>query len=91
MTMERTDLRADFFAAASLDPYLHQVTHHVASAWANGYEQALRDHGLTDGRTHSERHEMALEWLTEMSRKSQAAALVALAELGKLTATEDAS
>jgi len=85
--MERTELREEFFADAKTDPWLHALTHHMANAWANGYEQALRDHGLTDERLrepHSERVEMALEWMTDARHKSQAQMLVAMANVGKL-------
>lgn len=84
--MKRTELREEFFAAYRTDPYVHAVTHHVASAWVDGYDQALRDHGLTDERlrkSHSERFEDAIEWLTEDRRKAQVQQIVALAELGK--------
>jgi hypothetical protein len=85
--MEKTEFREAFFAEAKTDPYTHMVTHHVASAWADGYEQALRDHGLDEARqqqTHNERFEMALEWLTDAKRKSQAQAIMALATLAPL-------
>lgn len=89
--MDRTELREQFFAEAQRDPYLHAVTHHVAEAWAMGYEQALRDHGLDEAlmrEPHSERRERALEWLTDAKRESQAQALIAFASLGRLTTDE---
>src|SRR5438045_1856692 len=85
--MERTELREHFFAAAKTDPFTHTVTHHMANVWAMGYEQALRDNGLTEQRlrkSHSDRVNMALEWLTDARQKAQAEAIVAFAELGKL-------
>jgi hypothetical protein len=84
--MERTELREEFFAEVKNDPYTHAVTHHTATAWAMGYEQALLDNGLHEQRgrqTHSDRIDMALEWLTDARRKSQAQAIIALAYLGK--------
>jgi hypothetical protein len=59
----------------------------MADAWAMGYEQALRDHDLTEQRlrkTHGERVEMALEWMTDSRQKAQAQMLIALGGLGKL-------
>lgn len=85
--MERTELREAFFADVRRDPYAHMVTHLVADAWANGYEQALRDHGLEEARrkeTHGDRHHRAVEWLTDARNKAQAQALIAFAEVGKL-------
>lgn len=85
--MERTELREQFFADVRRDPYAHMVTHLVSDAWANGYEQALRDHGLDEARareTHGDRVDRAIEWLTDARRKSYAQAIVALAEVGPL-------
>lgn len=85
--MEKTELRAQFFADSRADPYLHAVSHHVACAWADGYEQALRDHGLDKERlreSHSDRVARAVEWLTDSRRRAQVEALVAFAALGKL-------
>jgi len=41
--MERTELREQFFAEVHRDPYAHLILHHVAEAWVDGYEQAMRD------------------------------------------------
>lgn len=85
--MEKTELREQFFAEAKTDPYTHAVTHHMANAWAEGYEQALRDNGLDEARlreSHSDRVNRALEWMTDARQKAQAQAIIAFAELGKL-------
>lgn len=84
--MEPNELRSAFFAEVRGDPYLHLVTHHVAHAWAHGYEQALRDHDIDPParQTHGENFDAALEWLTEERRRSEADALVAFASLAKL-------
>lgn len=82
--MERTDLREAFFAEVRNDPYAAAILHHVASAWADGYEQALRDHGLGDDKSHGERHSDAVEWLTEQRNESHARALIAFAQIGSL-------
>lgn len=88
--VEKTELREEFFAEANADPYTHAITHHMANAWAMGYEQALRDHGLNEARlrkSHSERIQMAIEWMTDERQKAQAQALIAFASLGKLVPT----
>lgn len=85
--MERTELREAFFAEAKTDPYAHQIIHIAANSWAEGYEQALRDHGLDDARLRrpfSDRVDDALEFLTDRNRTAQAQALIAFASLGKL-------
>lgn len=85
--MERTEAGEQFFPEAKTDPYVYAVMHHVADAWAMGYEQALRDNGLTEQRlreTHSDRFNRALEWMTHARQKAQAQAIIAFAELGKL-------
>jgi hypothetical protein len=84
--MEKTELREQFFAEAKTDPFTHMLTHHMANAWAMGYEEALRDHGLTEERlrySHSDRVEKAIEWITESNKKAQAKVLIAFAEIAK--------
>jgi hypothetical protein len=85
--MEKTELREQFFAAARSDPYVHAVMNHAANAWAEGYEQALRDNGLTEQRlreSHHDRVNRALDWMTDARNKAQAQAIIAFAEIGKL-------
>jgi len=92
--MKHTELREQFRAAVKLDPWMHALTHHTANAWAMGYEQALVDNGLDEERLtkrHSDRVEMALEWMTDDRRKAQAQALIALAALAKGAATHPPS
>lgn len=85
--MERTDLREQFFAEVRNDPYASAVLHHVAGAWVDGYEQALRDHGMTDEwlrKPYSQRLQDAVEHLTHRRNKAAAEAIIAFAELGRL-------
>ena len=85
--MERTELREAFFAEAKTDPWVHQVAHLAATMWAEGYEQAFRDHGLDEARQRkpfSDRVDDALEFLTDRNREAQAQALISFASLGKL-------
>jgi len=85
--MERTELREQFFAEAKDDPWTHAFLYRMAESWAMGYEEALRDHGLTDARlrkSHSDRVKMALEWMTDSRQKAQAEAAIAFANLAKL-------
>lgn len=82
--MERTELREAFFAETRSDPYAHMVTHLAAQMWALGYEEALRDSGLTDvSKTFNDRMNDAIAFITNLNREEQARALIALAEIGK--------
>lgn len=83
--MEKTELRDQFFAEMRNDPYVHMLTRHVADMWAEGYEQALRDHGLDEARvaeSHCDRVDRAVEWLTEDTRRREVETLVALSRMG---------
>lgn len=85
--MERTELRDQFFAEVHRDPYAHMLFKSYVRAWADGYEQALRDHGLTEARlskSFSERENDAAEFLTEANKKASAQALIAMAQIGPL-------
>jgi hypothetical protein len=85
--MERTELREQFFAETQRDPYTRMILHYVANAWADGYEQALRDNGLTEQKlrkSHTERVNDAVEHLTEQSKQAQAQAIIAMAAVGPL-------
>lgn len=83
--MDRTELREQFFAEAKADPYTHMLLEQAARAWVYGYEQALRDAGLTEMRlrkSYDERHREALAWLTDARRDSEAKTIIAMAALG---------
>jgi hypothetical protein len=85
--MERTELREAFFAETKIDPYAHMIAHMVSDAWAYGYEEALRDHGLTEEglrERHSDRVDRAVEWMTGEKRKAEAEMIIAMASLGKI-------
>lgn len=83
--MEETELREQFFAEATNDPWAHMATRMYGDAWADGYEQALRDHGLADRPRHRDLFARAMEYLTEQRQKSEAQMVVAMAGLAKLT------
>jgi hypothetical protein len=83
--MEKTELREQFFAEVRSDPYAHMLTRHVTEMWAEGYEQALRDHGLDEQRvreSHRDRVDRAVEWLTEDRRRRDVESIIALSQLG---------
>lgn len=83
--MEKTELREQFFAEVRLDPYTHMLVRHASEMWAEGYEQALRDHGLEDVRlreSHRDRVDRAVKWLTEDKRKREVEAIIALSAVG---------
>ena len=85
--MERTELREQFFAEVHRDPYAHLILHHVAEAWVDGYEQALRDNGLTDEwfrKSRRDHHQNAIDRLTADRNKAAAEAIIALADIGRL-------
>jgi hypothetical protein len=86
--MKRTELREAFFAETRSDPFAHMVSHLAAECWALGYEQALRDNGLTEQRlrkTFGDRMNDAIAFLTE--REERAKMLIALAQAGKRLGT----
>jgi HEPN domain-containing protein len=86
-TVDRTELREAFFAEVHTDPWTHALTDLYARAWVEGYEQALRDNGLTGERlrkSYSERRGEAVEYLTDRKRQAEAEFLVAMAGLGKM-------
>lgn len=93
--MERTELREAFFAETHRDPYTHMVAKLYADAWADGYEQALRDAAqqvdaeaakqLTDMRlrkTHLDRRNDAIEKATDTRAQAEAQMIVAMAAVG---------
>lgn len=85
--MERTELREAFFAETRNDPYAHMIATMYADAWADGYEQALRDNDLTEQRlskTYADRRTEAFERLTDARREAEVKMVVALAETGRL-------
>ncbi len=72
-------------AEICVDPYTHMLVKMHAEAWALGYEQALRDHGLTEERlreSHADRCRKAYDQLA--SREEEAKAMIALAQVGSL-------
>lgn len=89
--MERTELREQFFAEIRNDPYAHMLFKSYVRAWADGYEQALRDHGLTEARlakSFSDREHDAAEFLTSAQKKAEAQLLIAMAQIGPLVTAE---
>lgn len=95
--MERTVLREAFFAETHRDPFAHMVTRMYAQAWADGYEQALRDAADALGpggrvvvedmrlrKSFSERQDDAVERLTSDKREAEARMVIAMADFGRL-------
>jgi len=85
--MERTELREQFFAEVRNDPYAHMLFKSYVRAWADGYDQALRDHGLEDARlskSFSDREHDAAEFLTSAQKKADTQLLIAMAQIGPL-------
>lgn len=85
--MERTEFREQFFRETRTDPYAAMVARLCAQMWAEGYEQALREHGLEEARLRrpfADRMDDAMEFITERSRREQAQAVIALASLGAM-------
>lgn len=80
-------LRETFIAEVRKDPYAHMILFQFADAWADGYEQALRDHNMTEARlrkTYSDRRNEAVEHLTNRSNEAKMRAMIAFAEIGRL-------
>jgi hypothetical protein len=84
--MERTELREAFFAETRTDPWAHMTAHLYAHAWAEGYEQALRDNGLDEQRrrkSFGERVSDAYAHMTDRRREAEARLVIAMAGLGE--------
>jgi hypothetical protein len=74
-------------AEVRLDPYTHMLTTMYAEAWALGYEQALRDHDLTDARlsqSHGDRVDRAIRYVIDERHEAEAKAMIAMAQVGRL-------
>lgn len=83
--MEQTEHRKAFFAEVHLDPYATMILTLMSQAWADGYEQAVRDAGghLREG--HSDLRRRGVEWITDEGRTAEAHMVIAMAEIGKLS------
>lgn len=72
--------REDLIAAVLTDPYAHMLMHMWTDAYAQGYEDALRDHSLENTMAFPDRRRAAAEMLAER----QAESTVALARIGAM-------